>query len=143
MAYVRAGDGLLALYGPEGSNWQKPDDAWYHRDGTRGTDPSDDGGEWLATPIPTPPTDEEWAAVRMVAFLRDLENVKQLVQVIAIFQSIEGAHAQAEGDEEKTYSLYPYGDLWCDCGLAWSCRSPSSAEVLGGLRHRPKEIRKR
>ena len=54
--------------------------------------------------MPAPPTDEDWAAAHRVAFVKDLEKAKQLVQVIAILQSIEGAHAQAaEGDEEKTY----------------------------------------
>ena len=102
-------------YVPEGLPWQNPDDAWYHGDGTRHTDPSDEGGEWLATPLPTPPTDEELAAVRRVAFEKDLEKVKQLVQIIAIFQSIEGAHAQAaEADEEKTYiHVVIYGVIIC------------------------------
>ena len=36
-------------YGPGGSPWPNSDDAWYNGDGTQGTDPSDEGGAWLAT----------------------------------------------------------------------------------------------
>ena len=91
-------------YGPDGSPWQNIEDAWYYADGSRGTDPSDPGGDETQPALATPPTDEEWAAVCRVAFEGDLEKVRRLVQIIAIFQSLEGAHAQsAEGDEEKSY----------------------------------------